>query len=148
MIEKRIIGRREKITLPEWGLKMISAKVDTGAYTSSIHCEYAEEKEENGKMFLEFKVLAPGHIKYKNQVIRTADYTQKKVKNSFGVAEVRFKVNTTVSMFGEEFEAEFTLSDRAKMRNAILIGRKTLKGKFLVDVDQVNLSKNFKIQNQ
>jgi len=146
-MEKRIIGRREKITLPEWELKLISAKVDTGAYTSSIHCEYAEEKEENGRMFLEFKVLAPGHIKYKNKVIRTDDYTQKKVKNSFGVAEVRYKVNTIISMFGEEFTAEFTLSDRSKMRNAILIGRKTLKGKFLVDIDQVNLSKNYKIQH-
>jgi hypothetical protein len=147
MIEKRIIGRREKITLPQWGLKMISAKVDTGAYTSSIHCEYAEEKEENGKMYLEFKLLAPGHIKYNGKVIKTADYSQKKVKNSFGVAEIRYKVNTVVNMFGEEFEAEFTLSDRSKMRNAILIGRKTLKGKFLVDVDQVNLSKNFKKPN-
>jgi hypothetical protein len=147
MIEKRIIGRREKITLPQWGLKMISAKVDTGAYTSSIHCEYAEEKEENGKMYLEFKLLAPGHIKYNGKVIKTADYSQKKVKNSFGVAEIRYKVNTVVNMFGEEFEAEFTLSDRSKMRNAILIGRKTLKGKFLVDVDQVNLSKNYKKPN-
>jgi len=147
MIEKRIIGRREKITLPEWGLKMISAKIDTGAYTSSIHCDYAVEKEENGKMILEFKVLAPGHIKFKDRVIQTDHYTQKKVKNSFGVAEIRYKVNTIVNMFGEEFEAEFTLSDRAKMRNAILIGRKTLKGKFLVDVDQVNLSKNFKNPN-
>jgi hypothetical protein len=147
MIDKRIIGRREKITLPEWDLKMISAKVDTGAYTSSIHCEYAEEKEIDGKMYLEFKVLSPGHIKYKNKVIRTDDYTQKKVKNSFGVAEIRYKVITVINMFGEEFEAEFTLSDRAKMRNAILIGRKTLKGKFLVDVDQVNLSKNFKNKN-
>ncbi|HSJ66985.1 MAG TPA: RimK/LysX family protein [Anditalea sp.] len=144
MIEKRIIGRREKITLPEWGLRMISAKIDTGAYTSSIHCEYAEEIEENGKMFLEFKLLALGHIKFKDRVIKTDNYSQKKVKNSFGVAEIRYKVNTIVNMFGEEFEAEFTLSDRSKMRNAILIGRKTLKGKFLVDVDQVNLSKNFK----
>ncbi|KEO73329.1 ATP-dependent zinc protease family protein [Anditalea andensis] len=147
MKEKRIIGRREKITLPEWGLHMISGKIDTGAYTSSIHCEYVQEKTVDGISILEFKVLAPGHIKYKDRLIKTANYTQKKVKNSFGVAEIRYKVNTIVSMFGEEFEAEFTLSDRSKMRNAILIGRKTLKGKFLVDIDQVNLSKNFKNPN-
>jgi len=144
MTEKRIIGRREKITLPEWDLKMISAKIDTGAYTSSIHCQYAEEKVENGQKVLEFKLLATGHIKYKNTIIQTPNYTQKRVKNSFGVAEVRYKVTTTIRMFGEEFEAEFTLSDRSKMRNAILIGRKTLKGRYIVDVDQVNLSKNFK----
>jgi hypothetical protein len=144
MKPKRIIGRREKITLPSWGLNLISAKVDTGAYTSSIHSEYAEEKTVNGKKVLEFRLLSPQHIKYTGETHRTSNYTQKKVKNSFGVAEIRYKVITKVLMFGEEFEAEFTLSDRSKMRNAILLGRKTLKGKFMVDVDQVNLSHHFK----
>ena len=147
MKPKRIIGRREKITLSDWGLRLISAKVDTGAYTSSIHCEYAEEKTIKGQKTLEFKLLSPDHIKYTGQTFQTTNYTQKKVKNSFGVAEIRYKVITKVLMFGEEFEAEFTLSDRSQMRNAILLGRKTLKGKFLVDVDQVNLSKNFKNKN-
>ncbi|WP_143959616.1 ATP-dependent zinc protease family protein [Litoribacter populi] len=144
MKQKRIIGRREKITLPKWGLNLISAKVDTGAYTSSIHCEYAEEKTIKGEKVLEFRLLPSTHIKYTGETFQTTNYTQKKVKNSFGQAEIRYKIITKVLMFGEEFEAEFTLSDRSKMRNAILIGRKTLKGRFLVDVDQVNLSHHFK----
>jgi len=148
MKPKRIIGRREKITLPDWGLRLISAKVDTGAYTSSIHCEYAEEKTIKGQKTLEFRLLSPGHIKYTGQTFQTKNYTQKKVKNSFGVAEIRYKVITKVLMFGEEFEAEFTLSDRSKMKNAILLGRKTLQGKFMVDVDQVNLSHHFKKTNR
>ncbi|WP_373497348.1 RimK/LysX family protein, partial [Aquiflexum sp.] len=67
--------------------------------------------------------------------------SQKKVKNSFGQAEVRYKVSTKVIMFGVEFEAEFTLTDRSKMRNPILLGRKILIGRFIVDVQEVNLSK-------
>lgn len=138
---KKTIGRREKIHIPEWGLKNVTAKIDTGAYTSSIHCEFAEEKIENSVPVLYFKVLSPKHKKYKSKVIRTEDFTEKVVKNSFGQAEVRYKVNTKVVMFGEEFDAEFTLTDRSKMRIPILIGRKLLRGRFLVDVDSINLSK-------
>jgi hypothetical protein len=138
---KKLIGRREKITLPEWNLKNVTGKIDTGAYTSSIHCEYVEEKEEDGKKVLFFKVLEPSDKKYNGKILRSEHYSQKKVKNSFGQAEIRYKVTTKVIMFGVEFDAEFTLTDRSKMRNPILLGRKILIGRFIVDVQEVNLSK-------
>jgi hypothetical protein len=141
---KKIIGRRERITLPDWKLKMIPAKVDTGAYTSSIHCTFLEEKEVDGDRILFYRVLDASDRKYKDLIHQTNDYSQKKVKNSFGQVEVRYKVKTKVIMFDEEFEAEFTLTDRSKMRNAILLGRKMIQGKFLVDVSEVNLSQKSK----
>lgn len=141
MSEKKIIGRKEKISFPEWGITYISAKIDTGAYTSSIHCDFAEEREENGQKVLYFKLLSVLDRRYSGKELRATVYTQKRVKNSFGEAEVRYKLSTKVRMFGEEFEAEFTLTDRSKMRNAVLIGRKLIHGKFLVDVSQVHLSK-------
>ncbi len=141
---KKIIGRREQITLPEWNLALITGKIDTGAYTSSIHAEYVAERVVDGKTVLFFKLLYPDHKKYKGEMIQARKFTQKKVKNSFGEAELRYKVTTKVIMFGESFEAEFTLTDRSKMRNAILLGRKILYDRFLVDVQQVNLSKKSK----
>ena len=138
---KKIIGRRERITLPEWGLKNVTGKIDTGAYTSSIHCDFVEEKEEDGKKILFCKILEPSDKKYNGKLLRSENYSQKKVKNSFGQAEVRYKVSTKVIMFGVEFDAEFTLTDRSKMRNPILLGRKMLTGRFIVDVQEVNLSK-------
>ncbi len=137
---KEIIGRKEKITLSEWGFINISAKIDTGAYTSAIHCEYAQVKNIGGRKVLEFILLPPNHKQFKDQIITTEEFSQKKVKNSFGQVEVRYKVTTKVAMFGKEFEGEFTLSERSKMKNPILLGRKLLKGRFLIDVDHVNLS--------
>jgi hypothetical protein len=141
-MHKKTIGRRERLDFPEWKLKRVTCKVDTGAYTSSIHCEYSEEREVDGKKILFFKVLSPEDKKYKGKIIQTEAYTRKKVKNSFGQEEIRYKVSTKVAMFGEEFEAEFTLTDRSKMRFPILLGRKIIRGRFLVDVEMVNLSKN------
>lgn len=137
---KKIIGRKEKISLEEWGITDITAKIDTGAYTSSIHCEYVREIHDGEKKALHFIVLAPEHKHYKNQIISTEHFTQKKVKNSFGHTETRYKVVTKIRLGGMEYEAEFTLSERSKMKNPILLGRKALKGKFLIDVDKVNLS--------
>lgn len=138
---KQTIGRRERITFPEWGLKNVTGKIDTGAYTSSIHCEFVEEREEDRKKVLVFKVLESSDKKYNGKLLRSENYSQKKVKNSFGQAEIRYKVSTKVIMFGVEFEAEFTLTDRSKMRNPILLGRKILIGRFILDVQEVNLSK-------
>lgn len=137
---KKTIGRKEKIDLKEWGISGVTAKIDTGAYTSSIHCEYAREIQDGLKKVLHFIVLSPGHKHYKNQIISTENFTQKKVKNSFGHTETRYKVVTKIGLWGMEYETEFTLSERSKMKNPILLGRKALKGKFLIDVDKVNLS--------
>ena len=142
---KEIIGRKEKIGLKEWGFARISAKIDTGAYTSAIHCEYAKVKFIGSKRILEFVLLYPSHKYFNNQIIQTEHFTQKKVKNSFGQVETRYKVTTIVTMFGKDFEGEFTLSERSKMKNPILLGRKILKGRFLIDVDHVNLSNHKKL---
>ena len=98
---KEFIGRKEKITLKEWGFSEISAKVDTGAYTSAIHCEFTKVKEVRGKKVLEFVLLSPSHKHFKNRIISTEHFTQKKVKNSFGHVETRYKVTTKVTIFGE-----------------------------------------------
>lgn len=135
-----IIGRKEKISLIEWGLFNVSAKVDTGAYTSSIHCDYVRERETEGKRILEFLPLSPQHKQFKYNLISTRQFARKKVKNSFGHVETRYKVRTKVSMFGKEFDAEFTLSERSGMKNPLLLGRKILKGRFLIDVDKMYLS--------
>ncbi|WP_209329579.1 ATP-dependent zinc protease family protein [Lunatimonas salinarum] len=137
---KKTVGRREKISLPEWGISGISGKVDTGAYTSSIHSTFAEMVDIAGGSKLRFTVLDPKNPRYTGKVIETDTFSVKSVKNSFGQAEVRYQVFTTVELFGERFEASFTLSDRSKMRNQVLLGRKLLKGRFVVDVELTNQS--------
>lgn len=143
-MEKKVIGRKEKISLPDLGLKSVWAKIDTGAFTSSIHAESIREEVENGKSVLKFEILMPDHKEFTGKTLSFEEYKQKKVKNSFGQAETRFLVVTRIKIAGEIFFAEFTLSDRSSMRNSILLGRKILQDKFLVDVNRVNLSKAYR----
>ncbi|MFC5626989.1 ATP-dependent zinc protease family protein [Algoriphagus winogradskyi] len=143
-MEQKVIGRKEKVSLPDLGLSLVWAKVDTGAYTSSIHAENLEVLEVNGKRVLQFQPLLPGHKSYTGEIVTFEEFREKKVKNSFGHAEVRYLIETTFELAGESYSAEFTLSDRSSMRNAILLGRKILKNRFLVDVSKINLAKPYR----
>ena len=143
-MQKKIIGRKEKISLPELGLSLVWAKVDTGAFTSSIHATNIREVQFPDKTVLQFVALMPGHPKYSGNRVTFENYRKKRVKNSFGQVEERFLIQLDLRLAGERVSAEFTLSDRSSMKNAILLGRKILQDRFLVDVNAINLAKAFR----
>lgn len=132
--EKLIIGRREEVDFPELGLYGITAKIDTGAYTTALHCH--DIQETNG--VLHFKLLDPSHPEYSEQVHAFTGFTQKGIKNSFGEIEKRYIIKTSIKIGERRIKAVISLSDRGKMRYPVLIGRKLLKNRFIVDVSLLN----------
>lgn len=128
---KSVIGRAESIDfLDDAGCINVPAKIDTGAYSSSVWVSNISES--NGT--LEFELLGPGHELYTGTKIHTKDYKSVIVQNSFGKSEKRFGVELQVNFCGKRLTSFFTLSDRSKKIYPVLIGRKLLKGRFLVDV--------------
>jgi hypothetical protein len=140
MIEKKIIGRKDFASFPELGLEKVAIKIDTGAYTSSIHCHHIEEITIDGERLICFDLFDPDHKNYSNQKFTTSKYKQKVIKSSSGHAEKRFVIKTNILLFGIEYPIELSLSERGTMKYPILIGRKLLKKKFIVDTAKINLS--------
>ena len=138
---KIIIGRSDIIDLPELAITNIKAKVDTGAYTSAIHCTKPKVFGIKKKK-ISFYIFGRNAIKKKKFI--TEDFSEKDIKNSFGQIERRFIIKTKVLIFEKILEAEFSLSDRSNMRHPILLGRKFIKSRFLVDVSKINLSYKLK----
>ncbi len=132
--EKRIIGRREYIAFPELGLDAIIAKMDTGAYTSALYCH--DIREENGVLI--FRLLHPSYENYNSQEHRFTTYDQKNIKNSFGEIETRFTIKTIVKIGRRRIKSVISLTDRSDMRYPVLIGRKILNNRFIIDVSLVN----------
>jgi hypothetical protein len=132
----QILGRSDRVNLPGLGLKNIHAKIDTGAYTSSLHCSRAEVVDGN----LEFVLLDDEHPEFTGMKFTSHDFTERHIKNSFGVAERRYIIRTTIEIFGELIDTEFSLSDRDALRFPILLGRKILRDRYLIDVTKKNLS--------
>ncbi len=137
---KIIIGRREKANFPDLGLMDIDVKIDTGAYTSSIHCHNIEEHSKQ----LHCHFLDEAHPDYNHRKLVFDRYNRTVVKSSNGITEPRYKIFTKIEVGGQEYPIELTLTDRGEMRYPVLIGRKFLNKKFLVDVSLTNNLKNKK----
>lgn len=130
-IDKLTIGRTEYVSLPELNFFNIDAKIDTGAYSSSIHCD---DIHLNGDGTVHFKLLDKSHPDYCKQHIKMPVHKIKSVKSSNGTTEERIFVKTIIELNGKKYKAELSLTDRADMKYPMLIGRKFLKGHFIVDV--------------
>lgn len=134
------IGRSDKIDLPKLQLFDVDAKVDTGAFTSAIHYNFAEVVERNGKKLLHFTLLDPSHPNFNNKEFFVEDFERRLIKNSFGDSEQRYVITTEIILFGKTWITEFSLSNRGNLKFPVLIGRKLLKKGFLVDVTRTDLS--------
>lgn len=126
------IGRVISVDFQKQGITSVPAKVDTGADSSSVWA--SNIKERAGK--LSFTLFGPGSPYYTGQAITTRQYHIRSIKNSFGHAEFRYKVNLQVTVEGRTINASFTLANRSDNRFAVLIGRRTLRGRFLIDVSK------------
>ena len=147
--EKKVIGRRELVSLPELDIEEIEAKIDTGAYTSAIHCSNIhEETKPDGTKVIALDLLDPSHPQYNHKKLKFAEYDLREIKSSFGEVQERYVISTKIRFFDETFDAEFSLSDRSDMKYPVLIGRKLLQGRFLVDVSRKNLAHKLKFKQK
>lgn len=147
---KVIIGRAEllgfifddeKVTVP--------AKVDTGAYRSAVHADNVRLSDD-GKtlhftLFGNHPVCGP-----LARDLSTDTFKQVTVENSFGHREERYEVRLRVSLGAKTFNSAFTLANRSKKIYPILMGRKLLNNRFLVDtaqssIDRVELKREYGI---
>jgi hypothetical protein len=138
--ELRVIGRADIIDLPELGITDVAAKVDTGAFGCALHCHHIQVVQHQGKEMLHFQVLDPSHPEFNADHHYAAEFRLKAVRNSSGEVEERYAIRTTIRIFGKLYRTEFSLANRMAMKYPVLIGRKFVKRKFLVDVRLKNLS--------
>lgn len=127
---RKIIGRADRIDLPEADVHGIPARIDTGAKTSAI---WASDVHEKGGG-LAFTLFAPGSPLYTGKPQFAPSFTRVMVASSIGSEQDRYKVVLLVKLRGKKVRASFTLADRSQQAYPVLIGRNVLRGKFLVDV--------------
>jgi len=126
MKQKDIIGRVERIVLPELATAPLYARIDTGAKTSSISASARLDKD--GQLHVTF-------LGFDTEVTKTFRHFSKTVvASSNGHAQERYKVLLSLTLKKRKIRAHFTLADRTTQVYPILIGRNVLYGKFIVDV--------------
>ncbi len=132
--DKQVIGRVAKLDIKAADLFDIPAKIDTGAFTSSIWATNVHEKD--GRLF--YTLLGPEAEQYNGKELSTKDFKIVNVRNSFGEVEKRYRIHLSVCIDGRKIKASFTLANREVKAYPALIGRRTLNKRFVVDVSHAD----------
>ncbi len=130
--DRCLIGWRETVSIPSWGISNLIAKIDTGARTSSIHV--ANLKHLEGQR-IQFDVVLRRRKPVKLQPVDTHYIRLTKVKSSNGHIQERLVVRERVHIGDIDKEIELTLSVRDSMTCRMLLGRTALQEDFLINVD-------------
>ena len=130
---KLCLGWREWVALPDLNLPAIKAKVDTGARTSALHAFLIEPYEQDGVQMLRFMI----HPIQRNQDLavecHSPVFDYREVTDSGGHREMRYVIRSRVVIAGREWPIELTLTNRDTMRFRMLLGRRAMEDRFLVD---------------
>lgn len=123
----KFLGRSEKILLPELEI-LIPAKIDTGAFSNSIHVDNIELKDN----ILTFQIA--------NKTFTFTKYKMLEVKNSFGQKQKRFLIFTKIKIGESIYKVYLSLTNRKTMKYPMLLGRRFLyKFGYVVDVTKKNI---------
>ncbi|MDG1287848.1 MAG: 30S ribosomal protein S6--L-glutamate ligase [Rickettsiales bacterium] len=133
MSDKIVIGKEEWGNLPGLGLPAVKMRIDSGAKTSSLHAFNIHTFEEAGKKFVHFDIHPIQNNRKLIQSCRAMVVDQRKVKNSSGDAETRHVIRTPLTLSGETWDIEISLTNRDSMGYRMLLGREAMNKRALID---------------
>jgi hypothetical protein len=131
-----IVGWKEYVALPEWGIGRLKAKIDTGARSCALHAEHIEPLPAVGtgperlRLGLSLSRRRPDELLW----VEAPVVRYKAVKNTSGARQLRPFVRMRIALGGREIETELGIANRERMLFRLILGRKFLEGTFLVDV--------------
>ncbi|MBR2641228.1 ATP-dependent zinc protease [Candidatus Saccharibacteria bacterium] len=124
-----IIGSSEFVEIA--GIKHIPAKIDTGADSSSVWASHINV-DQNG--ILSFQLFDKKSPFYTGETLKRKDYKVAVIRSATGHEQIRYRTHFSTVIKGRKIKVLYNLSDRSKNNYPVLIGRRTITNKFLVDV--------------
>ena len=141
-----VIGWREWVSLPKLGIDKIKAKIDTGARISELHAFSLKPFNRHGRDQITFEIHPMQH-NTSELITCTADVIDKRaVTDSGGHTEERFVIMTPLTIAGQTWPIEITLTERETMLFRMLLGRSALRKHFIVNPGRSFLTTRKKIK--
>ena len=130
---RTLVGWREWAGLPDLGVAMVKAKVDTGARTSALHAWNIRSFERDAAPWVAFEVHPFQNDKVTRIICEARVHDRRLVRSSTGHAQERFVIRTTLALGDGAWPIELTLARRDEMGFRMLIGRSALRRRAIVD---------------
>ena len=133
-----VLGWKEQVALPDWGIPRLRAKLDTGARSSALHVEDLTEAgttDVDGETvpLLSFVVLSGRRDAPTRHEVTAPAVLRRSVRDTGGKEEDRPVVRTRIACGPVDVVAEVTLTSRDLMNFRMLLGRLTLEDACVVD---------------
>jgi hypothetical protein len=134
MPEPLVIGWKERIDFPDWGVSRVRAKMDSGARTSAIDAVVREIREQNGFRIAVLVVAFFRRTVAKFRLVEAPLVKTSRVRHTGGEVTERHVIETTLRLGPIVKKIHLSIADRGRMLAPVLLGRLALAGDFLVDV--------------
>lgn len=131
---KTVLGGIEMVHLDPPGLEF-SARIDTGAQTSSLNALDIVEFERDGKPFVKFNLIHPQTGEKIELTRRLRRYARVKELGN-RESQRRPVVRMRVILADIDEQINFTLENRSRFKHQVLIGRNLLQDLAIVDVSK------------
>jgi len=133
MKEKLIVGWRETLSLPGLGIDKINAKIDTGARTSCLHAFKVESFKKDEALWVRFWIHPIQRNSDVEVVCEAKVIDERIVRDSGGHEESRYVIESEVSIGGQSWPIEITLTNRENIAFRMLLGRTAMHDRIIVD---------------
>ena len=128
-----LVGWKEYVDFPDWGVQRVKAKVDTGARTSALDVARCHLEHRSDGLFARLELVLNRRRPDRLVAVETPVLRMVWVKNSGGSREERPLIETTLRLGTVEKRIRLTVTDRSHMLIPMLLGREALAGSFVVD---------------
>ena len=140
-----VVGWKEWVAFPQWKVRRVKAKIDTGARTSVLDAAGCELRPVEGGLLVAVLSVVPTSRHPERMVtVEVPVLRMLQVRNSGGVCEERPLIETTLQLGPVSKRILLTVTRRASMCFRMLLGRKALEGDFVVDVSRKYLHRKVK----
>jgi hypothetical protein len=128
-----VVGWREWASLPDLGVDEIKAKIDTGARTAAIHAFEIRPFVRDGQKFVRFSLHPVQHRRRPVVDCEARVLDERVVTSSSGHRQRRYVIETTLKLGNDAWPIEMALTNRDEMGFRMLLGRRALRRRFVVD---------------
>src|SRR5262245_44738738 len=122
-----LIGWKEYVALPDWGVRRVQAKIDTGARTCALDGSSSDLRGAEGQALVaELRLSRDDRHAERLTKVRAPVLGMVVVSNSSGMREQRPLMETTLRLGPVTKRIRLTITNRAGMRFRMILGRKAL----------------------
>jgi hypothetical protein len=130
------IGWKEFVDFPQWGVRRVKVKIDTGARTSALGVLSYELRETEGGVVADLRLALSRKHPERVTTVSVPVLETVVVTSSTGAREARPRIEALIRMAPITKRIQLTVTNRAEMLFRMIVGRKALEGDFVVDVSK------------